>query len=709
MPDAHAFLTTFAVVLCTAAVTTVVFQRLKQPVILGYLLAGLLVGPHVPLLPVVADHHTTETLAELGVILLLFGIGLEFSLRRLMRIGGTAGITGVIAISLIFWLGNAAARILGWNATEALFAGAAMAVSSTTIIGKAFEDRGITGKLRDLVFGVLIVEDLFSILLLAALVPVAAGSAATSGELAWAMLRLFGLLTVTVIVGLLTIPRLMHWLIAQGSKETVLITSVGLAFGGALLADQVGYSVALGAFLAGSLIAESGEGEHVLELVLPVRDVFGAVFFVSVGMLIDPALVRENWIAVLVFTVVVVVGKVGAVSLGAFLAGSGTRVSIRAGMSMAQIGEFSFIIASVGAASAVVGGQLYPVMVAVSALTTLITPWLISASSGTAALVDRKMPGPIQTYMALYGTWLENLRAAPRQRTMGQRVRGKVRWLLIDAGLVVIIIVGAALLYPTIVPVLGSVPIIGQVPPVTTVIVLVMLLTVPFMVGMFQMAGGMAQILAHAALPQSGRLDRAAAPRSALVVTFEIVILLVVGLPMLAITQPFLPPLRGGVLLVIILIVLSILVWRRLRNLDGHVRAGAEALLAAVGSSLPPVDFTDEMHGHGGHGHSPSGGKADPIAGVTQMLPGMGTPVRIIIGASDHAAGQTLQELALRGRTGGTILGITRGGVAIPAPSKTERLEVGDILVLVGTAEAVEAAKILLEHGPTAESADGGS
>ncbi len=707
MPDAHAFLTTFAVVLCTAAVTTVVFQRLKQPVILGYLLAGLLVGPHVPLLPVVADHHTTETLAELGVILLLFGIGLEFSLRRLMRIGGTAGITGVIAISLIFWLGNAAALILGWNATEALFAGAAMAVSSTTIIGKAFEDRKITGKLKDLVFGVLIVEDLFSILLLAALVPVAAGSAATSGELAWSMFRLFGLLTVAVLVGLVTIPRLMHWLIAQGSKETVLVTSVGLAFAGALLAEQVGYSVALGAFLAGSLIAESGEGEHVMELVLPVRDVFGAVFFVSVGMLIDPALVREHWVAVVVFTIVVVFGKVGAVSLGAFLAGSGTRVSIRAGMSMAQIGEFSFIIASVGAASAVVGGQLYPVMVAVSALTTLITPWLIGASSATAALVDRKMPGPIQTYMALYGTWLENLRAAPRQRTMGQRVRGKVRWLLIDAGVVVVLIVGAALLYPKMVPIIESLPVIGKLSPVVTVIGLVMLLTVPFVVGMFQMAGGMAQILAHAALPQSGRLDRAAAPRSALVVTFELVILLVVGLPMLAITQPFLPPLRGGPLLILILVALSILVWRRLRNLDGHVKAGAEALLAAVGSSLPPVDFTAEMSAHGSHGHG--GAKVDAITGITQMLPGMGVPVRIVIGQGDHAVGQTLQELALRGRTGGTILGITRGGMAIPAPSKTERLEVGDILVLVGTAEAVELAKVLLEQGPQAESADGGN
>src|SRR5690606_37765101 len=198
--DLHAFLATLALVLCTAAVTTVVFQRLKQPVIQGYLLAGLLVGPHTSLIPAIAHEEATHIVAELGVILLLFGIGLEFSLRKLMRVGGPAGITGVIAISTIFWLGNGAARMMGWNPTEALFTGAAIAVSSTTIIAKAFEERRIRGRLRDLVFSVLIIEDLVSILMLAALTTVAAGQAASADQLASTAFRLLGMLAVVVVL-----------------------------------------------------------------------------------------------------------------------------------------------------------------------------------------------------------------------------------------------------------------------------------------------------------------------------------------------------------------------------------------------------------------------------------------------------------------------------------------------------------------------------
>src|SRR5690606_8635664 len=373
--DLHAFLATLALVLCTAAVTTVVFQRLKQPVILGYLLAGLLVGPHLTLVPASAHPEATHILAELGVILLLFGIGLEFSIRKLMRAGGPAAITGIIAISTIFWIGNGAARMMGWNPTEALFAGAAIAVSSTTIIAKAFEDRKIRGRLRDLVFSVLIIEDLVSILMLAALTTVAAGQAASADQLAGTAFRLLGMLAVVVVIGLFTIPRLMRWVVGLGSNETTIVASVGLCFAGAYLADWAGYSVALGAFLAGSLIAESGKAHSVEKLVLPIRDLFAAIFFVSVGMLIDPGLVREHWVAVVIFTLVVIVGKVIAVPLGAFISGMGIKVSLQAGMSMAQIGEFSFIIAAVGVASPLVRDFLYPVMVAVSAVTTLITPW----------------------------------------------------------------------------------------------------------------------------------------------------------------------------------------------------------------------------------------------------------------------------------------------------------------------------------------------
>ena len=410
--DLSAFLATLALVLCTAAVTTVIFQRLKQPVILGYLLAGLLVGPHLTIIPAIAHEEATHILAELGIVLLLFGIGLEFSMRKLMRVGGTAGITGIIAISTIFWLGNGAARMMGWNPTEALFTGAAIAVSSTTIIAKAFDDQKIRGRLRELVFSVLIIEDLVSILMLTALTTIAAGQATSANQILSTALTLLGSLAVVIVIGLFIIPRAMRWLVGLGSNETTLVASMGLCFAGSYLAYAAGYSVAIGAFIAGSLIAESGEAHAVEKLVMPVRDLFAAIFFVSVGMLIDPALVQEHWVAVLVLTMLVVFGKVFAVSIGAFLSGAGTQVSLQAGMSMAQIGEFSFIIAAVGAASPAVREFLYPVMVAVSALTTLITPWLIKAAPTAAANLDRKMPRALQTFAALYATWVGGLASA---------------------------------------------------------------------------------------------------------------------------------------------------------------------------------------------------------------------------------------------------------------------------------------------------------
>ncbi|HRP09129.1 MAG TPA: cation:proton antiporter, partial [Gemmatimonadales bacterium] len=457
--------------------------------------------PHTSLIPAIAHDEATHIVAELGVILLLFGIGLEFSLRKLMRVGGPAGITGVIAISTIFWLGNGAARMMGWNPTEALFTGAAIAVSSTTIIAKAFEERRIRGRLRDLVFSVLIVEDLVSIMMLAALTTVAAGQAASADALAWSTFKLLGMLVVVVIIGLVLIPRLIRWVISLGSSETTIVASVGLCFAGAYLADAAGYSVALGAFLAGSLIAESGKAHTVEKLVLPIRDMFAAVFFVSVGMLIDPALVREYWVAVVVFTLLVVLGKVFAVSLGAFISGMGTRISLQAGMSMAQIGEFSFIIAAVGVSSPLVGDFLYPVMVAVSAVTTMITPWLISGAPKAADFIDRKLPKPLQTYASLYESWVDELRQAPKTRTAGGRTRASIRWLLIDAVCLIAVIIGMALAGPRLRQLLVEHTALAGEFTVYAMWGLGLLLAAPFLFGIFRVARRLAEQLARAALP----------------------------------------------------------------------------------------------------------------------------------------------------------------------------------------------------------------
>ena len=562
--------------------------------------------------------------------------------------------------------------------------------SSTTVIAKTFEERGVERKLRDQVMGVLVAEDLVAVLFLAGLGSLAGGTASSPSMLV-TVLRLLTLLLIWVTIGLAIIPRLMRRIVRSVRSETIVITSIGFCFASALLARVLGYSVALGAFIAGSLIAESGKGSIVAELVRPVRDVFAAVFFVAVGMLIDPALIAQHWGVVLLLTVVVIVGKFVSVGLGAFLAGRGTQAAIRAGLSMAQIGEFSFIIVSLGVATGAVREFLFPVAVAVSAITVLATPWLIASSDGITAWVDRKLPRPLQTYATLYASWLDQLRRAPARRTRGALLRGLLRWLVLDAVLMAAVVIAAFLLYPALAKLLA-----GRIDPGVTAIVLAIVALVvatPFGLGLGHTARAIAMVLARIALPGTGLVDRAAAPRRALVVTLEIAILLLTALPVLAITQPFLPPFRGALVLGGGLILLAIAAWRSAQNLEGHIRAGAELLVEAVRSTLPPEQATAEMP-------IPTlEGAADRFTTATHMVPGLGVPTPFHINPGDHAAGRTLAELELRGRTGATVLGLSRAGTGISAPGKDERVEAGDTVVLVGTGEAVDAAIQLLQRG----------
>jgi len=442
MHEAHDLLRNLALVLAVAAATTILFDRLRQPVVFGYMLAGLIIGPHLPI-PLVVDERIVRTLSELGVILLMFSLGLEFSLRRLMRTGWAVVIVAVLQSSLVLWLGHQAGRLMGWSVLASLYAGAAIAISSTTIIVKAFADQGARGRFTELVVGILIVEDLIAIVLLALLTPASPG-ASQAIPIAGTIVRLFSFLAGFLLVGSLLVPRLTRFVVGLQRSEITLIVSIGICFGAAALAQWVGYSVALGAFIAGSLIAESGEERQIAKLVEPVRDMFAAVFFVSVGMMIVPSLVAEHWVAVLGFTLLVVVGKIGAVTLATFLTGSGTRTAVQTGMSLAQIGEFSFIIAGVGLASGAAPPELYPIVVAVSAITTLTTPWFIRLADPAAAWIDRNLPRPLQTFAALYGTWIESLRARPETSADKDRLRRALRGLAIDSFVIVSLSIGAS-------------------------------------------------------------------------------------------------------------------------------------------------------------------------------------------------------------------------------------------------------------------------
>ncbi len=685
MHGAHDFLKALAMVLCVAAVTTVVFQRLRQPVVLGYIIAGLIIGPHVPI-PLVADATIVQTLSELGVILLMFSLGLEFSLRKLFQVGPTAGVTAVIQCSLMIWLGFVVGRAFGWTATESIFTGAIIAISSTTIIAKAFDEQGIRGKLRELVVGVLIVEDLIAILLMATLTAISTGAGLSAGQLALTVGRLVAFLVGLVGVGLLVIPRTVRAVHRLKRPETTLVASVGICFAVALLAQEFGYSVALGAFLAGSLVAESGEEKDIEHLVQPVRDVFAAVFFVSVGMLIDPALIAQHWVAVAVLTGVVILGKiVGRVAgrvphrqrhahLGAVghEPGADRRVLLHHRRPRALAERHRPVPLPGG------GGRLGDH----HAHHALAHPRLGSgrqlrgpeAAQAAADLRDalrklgggpprraaatdqrREDPPPGETPAARCG------RCSARSSSARPSPSGRIATAIESR-------IG---LSASVAHLLG----LG----------LAIFLALPFCVGVVRLARALGVLLAELALPPTapeGRVDLAAAPRRALVVTLQLASILAVGAPLVAITQPFLPGFQGAAVLLLLLVVLGVGFWRSATNLQGHVRAGSEVIVEAL--ARQSRGRSKQRHG-------------EPLRDIHQMLPGLGEPTPVRLEDSSPAVGRTLAELNLRGMTGATVLAIQRGEEGALIPTAHETLRAGDVLALAGTHEAIDAARAVLE------------
>lgn len=684
MTSGHEFLRDLATVLGVAAVTTVAFQKLRWPVVLGYLLAGLLIGPHVPV-PLVASLQTVQTLSELGVILLMFSVGLEFRIGKLLRVAPNAGLVGVVEIGLMVFLGTTCSRLLGWDGAEQIFAGAVVAISSTTIVVKAFDAQKVGGRQRELVLGVLVVEDLVAILLLAALAAVSAGGGLGGRELLLTLGRLFGFLLALLAAGLLLVPRLFRAVVRLGQAETTLVAAVGLCFAVALLAQAAGYSVALGAFMAGTLVAESGKEHEIERLVRPVRDLFAAIFFVSVGMLIDPRLVAREWAAVLAFVPLVVLGKVAAVGAGAFLAGNGVRTAVTAGLSLAQIGEFSFIIAGLGRAQGAIGDRLYAVAVAVATATALTTPTLVRVAGPAADWVDRRLPRPLQTFAALYGSWLEQLRAS-RDAGEGGRVRRMARLLLLDSASLAALAFAASRARAPAAAWLRANLRLTERPAGLLLLLAGLALAAPLLWGLLRVTWSLANLLAHKALPAApaGAPDPAAAPRRVLTVALQAGLVLLVGGPLLAVTQPLLPPLLGGFVLAGLLVVVLVGLWRSASDLQGHVRAGALAIvevIAAQGASATPQAEAAERA---------------LLDQVHRLLPGLGEPEPARLVPGSPAVGRTLRELNLRGHTGATILGIARGEAQILLPDGAETLREGDLLALAGATEAIEAARAAL-------------
>ena len=394
-----------ALILICAGVMTLLFKKLKQPLVLGYIVAGFLAGPHIAWTPSVVDTADIKVWADIGVVFLLFALGLEFSFKKIVKVGGAAIIAACTVIFCMILLGVAVGSACGWKRMDCLFLGGMIAMSSTTIIYKAFDDLGLLKKqFTGLVLSVLILEDILAIVLMVILSTMAVSHHFEGMEMLESIAKLLFFLILWFVVGIYAIPELLKRCRRLMSEETMLIVALGLCFGMVVLAERTGFSAAFGAFIMGSILAETVEAEKIEGLVKPVKDLFGAIFFVSVGMMVDPAMIVGYAFPILVITLAVLLGQAVFGTFGFLLSGQPLKTAMQCGFSLTQIGEFAFIIASLGVSLDVTSHFLYPIVVAVSVITTFLTPYMIRLAGPASAFVDARLPEKWKTFLSRYAS-----------------------------------------------------------------------------------------------------------------------------------------------------------------------------------------------------------------------------------------------------------------------------------------------------------------
>ena len=382
-----------ALILMMAGIVTLIFKRLKQPLVLGYIVAGFLVSPHMPYTMSVIDESDIKTWADIGVIFTLFSLGLDFSFKKIVKMGASPIIATAVIVFSMMMLGISVGHGFGWDRMDCILLGGMLAMSSTTIIYKAFDDMGLRQqKFASMVMSVLILEDILAIVMMVMLSAIAGGNNPDGGQMLTSVLRIAFFLVLWFIVGIFAIPLFLRSVRRLINGETLLIVSLGLCCGMAVLSTQVGFSSAFGAFVMGSILAETIEAEKIIKLVEPVKNLFGAIFFVSVGMLVDPKILVEYALPILALVGTILVGQAVLGTFGFMLGGESLKSAMRCGFSMAQIGEFSFIIASLGLSLGVISNFLYPVVVAVSVITTFLTPYMIRLAQPTYQVLEKHLP-----------------------------------------------------------------------------------------------------------------------------------------------------------------------------------------------------------------------------------------------------------------------------------------------------------------------------
>lgn len=417
------FLSDLAMVMLVAGVATLVFHKLRQPVLLGYILAGILIGPYTP--GVLVDNpRTIDDISNLGVVLLLFTLGLDFSVRKMREVGAGVLVATVAEVGMMLWIGYGLGKAFGWNFTDSIFLGAIVSLSSTMVATRTLAEGGLKHlPFARTVVGMLVGEDVLTIVVITLLTAVAI-SGTVQADAAFTVIGHLGMFVVVgMVLGLLLLPRLVDRVAAYGRDEILLVVVLGICFGASLLASKLGFSVALGAFLAGVVVAEARSSARVVHLVEPLRDMFAALFFVAIGLRINPRILVDYAVPALIVAMVVIVGKSLMVSLGLFVTGKGPRTSLRTGLSMAVIGEFSFVIATLGLTLKATSEFLYPIAVAVSVVCMAVSPYLVRSADGVIHASRHLVPRPLRVLAVSYTGWLQSLRPVEENAAIAAMLR----------------------------------------------------------------------------------------------------------------------------------------------------------------------------------------------------------------------------------------------------------------------------------------------
>lgn len=655
MENLPALFMDLALILITAGVITVVFKWLKQPLVLGYILAGFFIGPYFHWFPVITDPTSVQVWSDIGIVFLMFALGLEFSIKKLKKVGATGAITALTELAIMFLIGNTVGHLLGFKDMDCIFLGCMLSISSTAIIIKSFDDLKLKQqKFTSTVTAVLVVEDLVAVLLLVVLSTISVSRTFNGGELVLSMVKLVFFLIVWFVFGIYLIPTFLRWMRKYMTEETLLLVAVGLCFGMVVLAAKAGFSTALGAFVMGAILAETIEVEVIHRLITPLKNLFGAVFFVSVGMLIKPLVLVQYWLPILIIALCIMLFKTTAATLGVLLSGRPLKTAIQSGFCFCQIGEFSFIIAGLGMSFGVINENLYPIIVSVSILTTFVTPYMIKSALPFYDWLEPRLPARLKKHLSQYSEH------ANGDSTDRPRLRLFIRKQLTNILLYGVILAAISLLSLTILkPFLDRLFTDLEIPLIWSRII--GLAATLVIMSPFLWAVAVKNVSKKKIREMFDNYRFSQAVVIPLLVLRYFAALLSVGVVVAGYVD-----LAAGFLMVIAVIIVAVVLFSR--KADGFYSQIEEQFTKNFNSRQAQASF-----------HIPTGMENEFAMERLRMTP------------ASPLAGLTLQQAQLRARYGANVVTIERGDTIIDLPDKNSLMMPYDVLTVIGTDEQVSA------------------